>query len=68
MRKSRQGRLNARRDRSEWQAGYGAFTIGIFQIPGTVNYVRNQEKHHAKSRFAEEWKIFMRRHGLSKED
>jgi putative transposase len=52
----------------EWQVGYGAFTIGISQIAGTVNYIRNQEKHHAKRSFAEEWKIFMRRHGLSEGD
>jgi putative transposase len=52
----------------EWQVGYGAFTIGISQIPGTMNYIRNQEKHHAKRSFAEEWKIFMKRHGLSEED
>jgi putative transposase len=52
----------------EWQVGYGAFTIGISQIPGTLDYIRNQEKHHAKRSFAEEWKIFMKRHGLSEED
>ena len=52
----------------EWQVGYGAFTIGISQIPGTMNYIRNQEKHHAKRNFAEEWKIFMKRHGLSEEE
>jgi putative transposase len=52
----------------EWQVGYGAFTIGISQIPGPLNYIRNQEKHHAKRSFAEEWKIFMKRHGLSEED
>ena len=54
--------------RFEWQVGYGAFTIGISQIPGTVNYIRYQEKHHAKRSFAEEWKIFMKRHGLSEAD
>jgi REP element-mobilizing transposase RayT len=52
----------------EWQVGYGAFTIGISQIPGTVNYIRNQEKHHAKRSFAEEWKLFMKRHGLSEDE
>jgi REP element-mobilizing transposase RayT len=52
----------------EWQVGYGAFTIGISQIPATVNYIRNQEKHHAKRSFAQEWKIFMKRHGLSEEE
>jgi REP element-mobilizing transposase RayT len=34
----------------EWQVGYGAFTIGISQMLGTVNYIRNQAKHHAKTK------------------
>ena len=52
----------------KWQVGYGAFTLGISQIPATVTYIRNQEKHHARRNFAEEWRIFMRRHGLSEDD
>jgi putative transposase len=51
-----------------WQVGYGAFTIGVSQIPGTVDYILNQERHHAKKSFAEEWKIFLERHGLTEEE
>jgi putative transposase len=50
--------------RFEWQVGYGAFTIGISQIKGTVDYILNQEKHHAKRSFVQEWKTFSKRHGL----
>jgi hypothetical protein len=50
--------------RFEWQVGYGAFTIGISQIPGTVAYILNQEKHHAKRTFSQAWKMFLKRHGL----
>ena len=53
--------------RFEWQAGYGAFTIGISQIPATTDYILNQEKHHAEKSFAEEWKMFLNRHGLSED-
>jgi putative transposase len=49
---------------SEWQVGYGAFTIGISQVAATKNYILHQEKHHAKKSFAQEWQIFLRRHGL----
>ena len=52
------------RTRFEWQVGYGAFTIGISQVKRTVDYIPNQEKHHAKRGFAQEWKIFLKRHGL----
>jgi len=53
--------------RFEWQVGYGAFTIGIAQIRATTNYIRNQEKHHAKQSFADEWKMFLKRHGIEEE-
>ena len=54
--------------RFEWQVGYGAFTIGVSQIPGTVDYIRNQAKHHAKRSFAQEWKMFLKKHGLVEEE
>ena len=50
--------------RFEWQVGYGAFTIGISQVAATVNYILNQEKHHKKRTFVQEWKIFLKRHAL----
>jgi putative transposase len=48
----------------EWQVGYGAFTIGISQVGATKNYIVNQEKHHSKKSFGQEWQTFLRRHGL----
>ena len=48
----------------DWQEGYGAFTIGVSQIPTTVRYILNQPKHHAKTSFADEWKLIVERHGL----
>ena len=47
-----------------WQAGYGAFTIGVSQVNATVRYIANQKRHHARRTFAEEWKTFLERHGL----
>src|SRR5438552_12276409 len=29
-----------------WQEAYGAFTIGVSQIPATVKYINNQKEHH----------------------
>src|SRR5690349_4687551 len=48
----------------EWQIGHGAFTIGMSQMDATVHYIANQKKHHARKTFAEEWEIFLKRHGL----
>ena len=47
-----------------WQDGYAAFTIGVSQLQATVRYIDNQERHHAKKTFAQEWKHMLERHGM----
>src|SRR5258707_14024714 len=37
-----------------WQEGYGAFSIGISQIPRTVAYIQKQADHHRKKTFEDE--------------
>ena len=39
-----------------WQAGYGAFSIGESQADTAIHYVQNQEKHHRKVTFQEEFR------------
>jgi putative transposase len=51
-----------------WQEGYGAFSIGISGIEATVAYVRNQEEHHRKRTFREEFVAMLRKHGLDYEE
>jgi hypothetical protein len=46
-----------------WQEGYGAFGIGISGIEATTSYIRNQEEHHQRRTFREEF-VMIRRHGL----
>jgi REP element-mobilizing transposase RayT len=48
----------------EWQDAYGAFTIGISQVKATIRYINTQKQHHAKIRFADELKLFLKKHGL----
>ena len=38
-----------------WQKGYGAFSYAKSQKDKVVNYVLNQEKHHSKKSFREEY-------------
>jgi putative transposase len=47
-----------------WQKGYGGFTIGVSQIEHTSNYLDNQEKHHKKEDFKEEYLAFLKKHGI----
>lgn len=43
-----------------WQEGFGAFSYGKSQIPGIVNYIENQEQHHSKKSFIEEYSEFLK--------
>ena len=43
----------------EWQTGFGAFTVGQYQIKTVVNYILEQEKHHRKKSFKEEYIEFL---------
>jgi putative transposase len=45
-----------------WQDGYGAFTIGMSQIDGTVRYIRGQREHHRIKSFQEEYLAFLEKH------
>jgi len=38
-----------------WQEGFGAFSYARSQVDAVVKYVLNQEKHHARRSFKEEY-------------
>jgi REP element-mobilizing transposase RayT len=48
-----------------WQAGYGAFSIGESQADAVVRYIRNQEEHHRKVTFQEEYRRFLERYKVA---
>lgn len=43
------------RGRFSWQEGYGAFSYSHSHIERVYNYILNQEKHHRKKTFREEY-------------
>jgi REP element-mobilizing transposase RayT len=45
--------------RFEWQEGFGVFSYGHSQINQVYNYIANQEKHHEKQTFREEYLDFL---------
>jgi REP element-mobilizing transposase RayT len=47
-----------------WQEGYGAFSISISHVQQTVAYIRNQEEHHRKRTFEEEFLSFLKKHQI----
>jgi len=48
-----------------WQAGYGAFSIGESQADTVIRYIQNQEKHHRKVTFQEEFRKFLERYKVA---
>ena len=38
-----------------WQKGYGAFSYSKSHVPNVIRYIHNQEKHHSKRSFREEY-------------
>lgn len=43
----------------QWQEGYGAFSYSHSQIHQVVHYINNQEIHHKKKTFREEYLDFL---------
>ena len=43
-----------------WQEGYGAFSYGKSQISNVANYIENQEKHHERRTFMDEYLEFLK--------
>ena len=50
--------------RFAWQDGYGAFSVSPSLISKTVDYIRNQEEHHKKRSFRDEYKLFLEHYGI----
>jgi putative transposase len=48
----------------KWQEGYGAFSVSPSQLQTVVNYIRNQEKHHARRSFEEEFLFLLKSSGV----
>ncbi len=44
-----------------WQDGYGAFSYSHSHIENVYNYILNQEKHHKKKSFKEEYLEFLKK-------
>ncbi len=47
-----------------WQAGYGAFGVSKSNIAAVVKYIQNQERHHRKMTFDEEYIALLEKHGI----
>jgi len=54
---------NLTTEKFSWQDDYFAVSVSESQAPTVKNYIKNQEKHHAKKSFADEVNEFMTKFG-----
>jgi REP element-mobilizing transposase RayT len=47
-----------------WQTGYGAFSVSKSNVSEVVKYIQNQESHHRKITFQEEFIAFLKKHEI----
>ncbi len=47
-----------------WQNGYGIFSIGFSQIAAARKYITEQECHHRKISFQDEYREFLKRYEI----
>lgn len=47
-----------------WQEGYGAFSYAHSQVASVYQYIANQEEHHKKRSFKEEYLEFLQRYEI----
>ena len=50
--------------RFSWQEGFGAFSYSRSQLGTVIRYIENQQKHHAKKSFREEYISLLEKFGV----
>jgi putative transposase len=56
------------RGRFSWQEGYGAFSYGHSQLNTIIRYIQNQEKHHRRRSFKDEYLAWLKKYEIPFED
>jgi REP element-mobilizing transposase RayT len=56
------------RGKFSWQEGYGAFSYGHSQLDTIISYIQNQEKHHRRRSFKNEYLGLLRKFDIAFED
>ena len=56
--------LNEKGIRFAWQQGYGAFSVSSSNVSTVIRYIDNQEAHHRKISFEDEFIALLNKHGV----
>ena len=52
------------RGRFAWGRGYGAFSVSHSDVSRVAKYIAEQEEHHKKKTFSEEYQLFVTKYGM----
>jgi hypothetical protein len=47
-----------------WAVGYGSFTCSYYAINRLIEYIKNQQEHHKKVSFEEEYRTLLLEYGI----
>ena len=47
-----------------WQRGYGAFSVSQSSLDEVIRYIVNQEEHHKRITFQDEYRAFLKVYGI----
>lgn len=53
--------------RFEWQKGYGAFSVSESMSDTVKRYIENQEEHHQRQSFEDEYRAILKKHNIEYE-
>jgi REP element-mobilizing transposase RayT len=54
--------------RFAWGRGYGAFSVSHSDLGRVARYIADQESHHRKRTFEDEYQLFVKKYGLEWRD
>ncbi|HSL55425.1 MAG TPA: transposase [Pyrinomonadaceae bacterium] len=50
--------------RFHWQGGYAAFSVSQSNLTDVMRYIENQEEHHKRVTFQDEYRAFLNAYGI----
>ena len=56
--------MNGRGREFSWQEGYRAFSVSSSNLDAVSRYIQNQEAHHRKISFDDQFRALLKKHGV----
>jgi len=57
--------LSSKLAKFHWQGGYGAFSVSQSNLEEVIRYIENQEEHHKRVTFQDEYRAFLKAYGIA---